>query len=109
VTDIVSFTRTLATMIEQQADFESIVSRLPLGHTDVVLSELSVTGASPCRGHKLRELPLPSGSIVGCVVRAGRAVIARGDFEFESGDRVILLAAPGDLGAAVRLITGEDA
>jgi trk system potassium uptake protein TrkA len=109
VTDVVSFTQALAVMIEQQADFESIVSRLPLGRTDVVLSELSVTASSPCRGRALRDLPLPAGSIVGCVVRAGRSVIARGDFIFETGDRVLLLATPDSLGAASRQITGEDA
>ena len=46
-------------------------------------------------GKPLREVKLPTGVIVGAIVRDDEVIIPRGDTVIEPHDRVIMLAAAG--------------
>jgi len=58
----------------------------------VEVTELSVTEGSRVRDKTLRRVKLPPDTLVLSVIRADRDIIPDGDFKFESGDHVILIA-----------------
>ena len=107
ITDVVSLTQSIAVMIERQVGFDEVISQLPLAGGQIVVTEIRLTGSSPCLGRSVHELDLPSQSLIGSVVRGSAAIIPRGAFRLEAGDRVLLLASPDDLGPALRVLTGE--
>ncbi len=60
------------------------------GMAEIIDAEAMET--SPLVGQPLREARVPSGVIVGAVVREGTIVIPRGDTVIKTGDRVIMFA-----------------
>lgn len=67
--------------------------------------ELTVKEASLADGTVVAELPLPRDVLIGAVVRAGNAEIARGRTTLRDGDRVISFAMP-EAAQAVKRIFG---
>ena len=70
--------------------------------------ELVVKEQSAADGAVIAELPLPKDVLIGAVVRAGSAEIARGRTKLREDDRVIAFAMP-DTTAAVQRIFGDSA
>ena len=60
------------------------------GFAEIIEAEALET--SPLVGSQMREGKLPSGVIVGAIVRDGEVIIPRGDTDVRAQDRVILLA-----------------
>ncbi|HLT79276.1 MAG TPA: Trk system potassium transporter TrkA [Ferrovibrio sp.] len=60
------------------------------GAAEVIEAEAVETSALV--GQPLRDLDLPSGMMIGAVIRGGDVMIARAETEIEAGDRVILFA-----------------
>jgi len=60
------------------------------GFAEIIEAEALET--SPLVGAPLNEIDLPSGVIIGAVVRDGKVIIPRGSTVIEGNDRVILLA-----------------
>jgi len=53
-----------------------------------------VTRRSPLAGKHIRDIELPTDSIIVSIVRDGSPIIPRGDVSLEPGDRVVLIALP---------------
>jgi trk system potassium uptake protein TrkA len=107
IRDVVSLTHSISLMVERQVGFDEVLSQLPLAGGQIVATEVRLAASSPCVGLPVQELNLPAQSLIGSVVRGNAAIIPRGSLRFEAGDRVLLLAAPDDLGPALRALTGE--
>ena len=60
------------------------------GFGEIIEAEAMET--SPLVGSQIKEANLPSGVIIGAIVRNGEVVIPRGDTDVRARDRVILLA-----------------
>ncbi len=60
------------------------------GFAEIIEAEAMET--SPLVGSQIREAKLPSGVIIGAIVRNGDVIIPRGDTDVRARDRVILLA-----------------
>jgi trk system potassium uptake protein TrkA len=65
------------------------------GFGEVIEAEALET--SPLVGSQIREGKLPSGVIIGAIVRDGKVIIPRGDTDVRARDRVILLATSGSV------------
>lgn len=65
------------------------------GFGEVIEAEALET--SPLVGSQIREGKLPSGVIIGAIVRDGEVIIPRGDTDVRARDRVILLATAGSV------------
>jgi trk system potassium uptake protein TrkA len=107
ISDVISLTQSISLMVERQVGFDEVLSQLPLAGGQVVATEVRLTASSPCVGLPVHQIDLPSRSLIGSVVRGSKAIIPRGPFRLEVGDRVLLLASPDDLGPALRALTGE--
>jgi CIC family chloride channel protein len=56
--------------------------------------EFKVGSRSPLAGKHIREIDLPTDSIIVSIVRDGSPIIPRGDVSLEPGDSVVLIALP---------------
>ncbi len=65
------------------------------GFGEIIEAEALET--SPLVGSQIREGKLPSGVIIGAIVRDGEVIIPRGDTDVRARDRVILLATAGSV------------
>ncbi|RME33770.1 MAG: Trk system potassium transporter TrkA, partial [Gammaproteobacteria bacterium] len=71
-----------------------VVNVHSLRHGSVEAMELVVHGRRPDSrlvGHRVEELPLPPGTMIGALVRDGTVLIAHHDTVIEDGDHVVLL------------------
>lgn len=107
VTTVVSMPRIVATLIEERASFEDIISLLPAAQGRLSITELALTDRSPVQGQRLAEIPLPRNSLIAGVIRGDEAVIPRGDTLLEAGDRVLLISLSDSHAEAVRILTGD--
>ena len=69
--------------------------------------EAEIAPSSRLIGSPLLQLALPSGMIVGAVVRDDRVIIPHGDTIFQAGDHIVALVTYADLQRAISLISGE--
>ena len=65
------------------------------GEAEIIEAEALET--SPLVGKSIRDLKLPSGIMIGAIVRDGEVLIPRGDTTFETDDRVVILARAPDV------------
>jgi len=66
-------------------------------HGDVEILEFAVADDCPCEGKTVADLHLPRESLVGAIVRDGKAQIARGRSTLRAKDHVIVIAKPGSV------------
>lgn len=102
-----STTRTIASMIEQRTAMDEITNLIPAAEGKVNITEIKLQADSPVVGRKLRDLSLPSDSLIAVVMRNGDAIVPRGDTVLRSGDRIVLITLPDNHGPVLKTITGE--
>jgi len=107
VKNVVSITRILSTLIEEQTGVEEITSLLALGEGRVTITELELTPECPVLGRPLAEIPLPRNALIGAVVRGKEVIVPHGATTLTPGDRVVLITVPQTHGQAVKALTGE--
>lgn len=92
IDETVSSTRVLMSIIEQELPMGGFLPLMPLtgSHLEIIEAEISPT--SPAAGKAVRSLGLPTGSLIGAIVRRGQLVVSAGDATLEPGDRVIVFA-----------------
>jgi trk system potassium uptake protein TrkA len=74
--------------------------------TDAEAIEIEVAPTSQAVGRTLRTVRLPRSSIVGGVLRDGRAFVPRGSTVIEPGDRLIVFTLPGSISDVEKLLAG---
>lgn len=80
-----------------------VVAIAKLNNMNAELLEFRVTSHSKVCNHKIRDLDFPSTAIIGGVIRDGEGIIALGDFEILSGDRVVVCCLPQSIGKVEKL------
>jgi trk system potassium uptake protein TrkA len=105
---VFSPTRLLASLIEQRIASESVVNLYPFGESGkVILTEIVVSQDSPAASRPLKEIRLPEQALVVGVLRAGEAIIPRGNTVPLPGDRLIVAALPEAYAAVLKALAGE--
>src|ERR671937_77933 len=89
IEETVSSTRVLMGVIEQELPMRGLVPIMPLVTAGLEIVEAEIAADSPSAGKPIRELRLPDGATVGCIVRKRALVRARADERLQPGDRII--------------------
>ncbi len=71
-----------------------VVAMTKLDNMNAELLEFNVTPDSKITKKAIKNLDFPVSAIIGGVIRNGEGIIALGDFEIKSGDRVVVCCLP---------------
>lgn len=94
VTVAFSATRVIASLIEQQTNFDDITRLMPIAKGRINVTDVHLDERSPAVGKLLSELRLSEGSIIACIVRDEDVVVPRGGTRLEVDDHLILFSHP---------------
>jgi Trk K+ transport system NAD-binding subunit len=70
---------------------DMVIPLLPLRAGDVEIVEVELSHSSPILKKKIKDLPLPPGSIFIAVIRDEEVIIPHGETEFKPDDKVLAL------------------
>ena len=102
-----SATELLADAIQQQTEFDSIRSLMPVAGGQISVTEVTVDAQSPAVGKSILELDKSEETIVACLVRGEHSFVPKGWTVFEAGDRLVIISQPETYGPFLKQITGE--
>jgi trk system potassium uptake protein len=94
VSDTVSATGLIGSVIDQEATFEDVTTLLPIAHGLLNVSEVHLPADSPAVGKTLQQLNLPGKSLIGSIIRNDQVIVPRGDTRLEVHDHLILISEP---------------
>ena len=92
IDETISSTRVLMGVIEQELPTGGFMPLMPLAGTPNELIEAEIAPGSPPAGKSIAALRLPTGALVGGIVRKGKLMAADDETTLEVGDRVIVLS-----------------
>lgn len=93
IDSVVSVTKAITSIIEQQAFMDEMVKVFPISEGRVTLAEILIPQNSNIITKKLSEIAFPKEIIVGCIVRGDQSLIPRGDTVILAGDVLVVIAA----------------
>jgi len=100
--------RLLASLIEQRIVSESVDNLYPFGERGkVTLTEIVLGPDSPAASRPLCEIRLPEQCLVAGILRAGEALIPRGQTTLLPGDRLLVAALPEAYAAVLKALSGK--
>jgi trk system potassium uptake protein TrkA len=92
IDETISSTRVLMGVIEQELPTGGFLPLMPLAGTANELIEAEIAPGTAPAGKTIASLRLPSGALVGGIVRRGKLMHADEDTKLEVGDRLIVLS-----------------
>ncbi len=101
-----SATRIIAAIIDQETDFESITSLMPLAQGRLNVTDVRLHRDAPAVGHSLAELELSENSLVACIIRGEQVIVARGSTNLLANDHVVLISQPENQTRDIELLVG---
>ncbi|HUX20054.1 MAG TPA: TrkA family potassium uptake protein [Spirochaetia bacterium] len=102
-----STTAKIASLIEQQTQIEGITNLAPVVDGRLSLAEVRIEADSPAVRRPLRELELPSGSLLVSVLRGEELVVPGGSTVLRAEDRVTFVADAASYSSVVKRLTGK--
>jgi trk system potassium uptake protein TrkA len=89
---VISSTEIILDIIDDRVNATTLETLARLGKGDLELVQLTIMKDSPGNGHRIADLPLPSGSVIVAVDRgSGEVVIPNGETVFAPGDNVVAM------------------
>ena len=79
-------------VIEEEIGLGELVTLLKLNRGEAALVEMHLPETSPCRGKAIRELNLPTDTVIASVIRNGKLLVPRGDTRLETGDEILAIS-----------------
>ncbi|MCL2078964.1 MAG: NAD-binding protein [Oscillospiraceae bacterium] len=108
IDSVVCTITTIANIIEQHAFLDEITTSISSGeYENLKTTQISISHNEPCVNKKLRELNLPESSIIGCILRANKAMVPRGEMRILAGDILVLITLDEHETAAIKELTGR--
>ena len=107
ITIAFSATQILANLIEKRADFEDIGNFFAVDGGQIGITEILLNEDSPGVGKTLQNLNLPTGALIGCIIRQNKAFVPHGWSNLQVGDRLILISQTEHYEQFVELLTGK--
>ena len=102
-----SATQILANLIEKRADFEDISNFFAVDDGQISVTEIILDEDSPAVERTLKNLDLPAGALIGCIIRQDKAFVPRGWSHLQVGDRLILISQPEHYEQFLEVLTGK--
>lgn len=107
ITVAFSATRILASMIEQQASMDDIISLMPIAEGKINVIDIRLDADSPAVGKTLQELGMSDNTLIACIIRDGEAIIPRGSNYLFADDHILVISQPDSQVNDLRLLLGE--
>ena len=92
IDETISSTRVLMGVIEQELPSGGFMPLMPLAGSANEIIEAEIASGTPPAGKTVGSLKLPTGALVGGIVRKGKLLHADDDTKLEVGDRVIVFS-----------------
>lgn len=105
ITVAFSATQILANLIEKRADFADIANFIAVDGGQIGVTEIVLDRDSPAIGKTLQNLDLPSGALIGCIIREDKAFVPHGWSHLQVGDRLILISQPEHYEQSLEVLT----
>jgi trk system potassium uptake protein TrkA len=107
IEETISATRLMHQLIEQEVSIKDVVpvSLLRRGNLEVV--EVKIRPGSPVLNIPVRDLSLPSGSLLTAILRDNQTQIVTGDTRLRLDDTVVALTQPQSLDSLRKALLGE--
>lgn len=102
-----STTNIIGSLVEQKVTSEEIINLIPIEEGKVNVTEVILNKNAQAIGKTVRQIAMPINSVLACVIRDDLVVIPRGNTELKSGDKIILVSLPADLGQAIKALSGN--
>lgn len=94
VTQAFSATRIIASIIDQEADFDAITQIAPLAKGRITISDVHLDKGSPAIGKTLQDLPLSGKTLIGAIIRDDHVIVPRGSTVLNERDHLIVISEP---------------
>jgi trk system potassium uptake protein TrkA len=108
VENTVCATTAMLNLIMHELPTHKFVHLLSLKREQVEVVELEVGEDSPFAEKYVQDIDLPEGVLLAAIVRAGRALVARGSTEILPGDYVLCLLPPGKERELIKVFLPEE-
>ena len=107
IDSVVCAITTLANVIEQQAMVDQMATMVPVGEGMIKMAQVPIGQGAPAVGKDLRDIRLPKGVIIGCIMRGRQSIVPQGDTHILAGDILVLISSNKQEKAAVKELTGR--
>ena len=106
VNSVISSTHMVSQYITQAASFENLIKTLSIEDEKVIMSEVTVEPEYECVNRKLKDIELPSNTIIGCIIRkSSDMIVPTGNTEIKSGDKLLIITSPEHQKRAIAAVT----
>jgi len=92
----------IADVIAQASNLEDLVKTMTV-EDKIILTEITTEEDCPMAGRLIRDVKMPAGIIVSCIIRGEDMVVPGGNTEIRAGDKLMFLSAPADQNKIVRM------
>ncbi len=90
----VSSTSILAALVDQKVTMEDITGMFKLPKHDLMIVEITICSDSPIIGNMIKDINLPSETILVTILRGNTALVPRGKTIIEVNDKILALTHP---------------
>lgn len=108
VTNAISGTYIVASMIEKASMVDELAKTLDLEDGSAVISELTVIKEYPICNKMIKDMDFPKNVIIGCIVRGRQMIVPDGSFVAEEKDKLVLISSRHNQTEMLRKIVGGD-
>ncbi|MCU0466623.1 MAG: NAD-binding protein [Anaerolineae bacterium] len=103
-----SATRIIGSLLDQETDFEEVMSLMPLAQGRINVSEIRLDEDSPAVGKTLLELEISENSLVATIIRGDEVIVPRGSTRLEVNDHLLLISQPQHEKRDLAVICGSE-
>ncbi len=95
VNTVISSTHLVAEYITQATSVENLIKTMTLENDKVTISEISIEPEFECVGKEVKDVSLPSNTIIGCIIRkSSDMIVPNGNTEIKAGDKLLIISSP---------------
>ncbi|XWX03340.1 NAD-binding protein [Aggregatilineales bacterium SYSU G02658] len=95
VTHAFSATRIIASIIDQETDFDAIIQIAPVAKGRITISDVHLEKGAPAIGKTLQDLHLSGRTLIGAIIRDDHVIVPRGSTVLNERDHLIVISEPG--------------
>ena len=95
VNTVISSTHLVAEYITQATSVENLIKTMSLENDKVTISEVPIEPDFECVGKQIKEVTLPTNTIIGCIIRkSSDMIVPNGNTEIKAGDKLLVISSP---------------
>ena len=103
----ISTTDIISTIVEEEVSTKDIVTRLSFNEGKAAIVEMRIEEDSPAKDKHIADLDLPEDSVLISIFRGKEVIFPRGATSLKAGDRVLAMATKENKVQLRNLLVGE--